>query len=47
MFAEWFPASGYESTVGPEILWNEGPDTSKPDYKSELWMPINKSGKRL
>lgn len=43
IFAEWFPASGYESTGGPEILWNESPDTSKPDYKSELWIPIIKS----
>jgi AraC family transcriptional regulator len=43
VFAEWFPTSGYESTGGPEILWNESPDTSKPDYKSELWIPIAKS----
>lgn len=40
IFAEWFPSSGYESTGGPEILWNESPDTSKPDYKSELWIPV-------
>lgn len=25
-----------------EILWNESPDTSKPDYKSELWIPKSK-----
>jgi AraC family transcriptional regulator len=43
IFAEWFPTSAYESTGGPEILWNESPDTSKPDYKSELWIPITKS----
>lgn len=43
IFAEWFPTSGYESTGGPEILWNESPDTSKPDYKSELWIPVKKS----
>lgn len=42
IFAEWFPTSGYESTGGPELLWNESPDTSKPDYKSELWIPIRK-----
>jgi len=42
IFAEWFPTSGYESTGGPEILWNESPDTSKPDYKSELWIPVIK-----
>lgn len=44
VFAEWFPTSGYESTGGPEILWNESPDTSKPDYKSELWIPVIKKG---
>ena len=43
VFSEWFPTSGYESTGGPEILWNESPDISKPDYKSELWIPIKKA----
>ncbi len=40
IFAEWFPSSGYEMTGGPEILWNEGPDTSKPEFKSEIWIPV-------
>lgn len=40
IYAQWFPSSGYELTGGPEILWNESPDTSKPDYKSEIWIPI-------
>lgn len=40
IYAEWFPSSGYEMTGGPEILWNEGPDTSKTDFKSELWIPV-------
>jgi AraC family transcriptional regulator len=43
IYAEWFPTSGYELTGGPEILWNESPDTSKPDYKSEIWIPVRKS----
>lgn len=42
IYAEWFPGSGYELTEGPEILWNESPDTTKPDYKSEIWIPIRK-----
>lgn len=42
IFAEWFPMSGYEIGVGPEILWNEGKDTSLPDYHSEIWIPIVK-----
>jgi AraC family transcriptional regulator len=40
IYAEWFPTSGYESTGGPEILWNESPDTRKSDYKSEIWIPV-------
>ena len=43
IYAEWFPTSGYELTAGPEILWNESPDTSKPNYKSEIWIPVRKS----
>ena len=45
IYAEWFPSSGYEMMDGPEILWNEGPDTSKPDFKSELWIPIREPNK--
>lgn len=44
IYAEWFPASGYELTGGPELLWNETPDTSKPNYKSEIWIPVRKIG---
>lgn len=42
IYSEWFPASGYESVEGPEILWNESPDTSKPNYRSEIWIPVQK-----
>lgn len=27
IYSEWFPSSGYEVVEGPEILWNESPDT--------------------
>lgn len=40
IYAEWFPTSGYEITGGPEIVWNESKDTSLPNYKSEIWIPI-------
>ena len=43
IYAEWFPTSGYELTGGPEMVWNESTDTSKPDYKSEIWIPVRKS----
>ncbi len=42
IYAEWFPSSGFESTEGPELLWHESPDTSRPDYKSEIWIPVRK-----
>ncbi|WP_020619448.1 AraC family transcriptional regulator [Paenibacillus daejeonensis] len=43
IYAEWFPSSGYESVPGPELLWNEHPDTDVPDYHSEIWIPVKKS----
>lgn len=43
IYSEWFPTFGYELTGGPEILWNESPDTSKSNYKSEIWIPVRKS----
>jgi AraC family transcriptional regulator len=42
IYGEWFPASGYELTGGPEMLWNESPDTSIKDYRSEIWIPVHK-----
>lgn len=40
IYAEWFPSSNYEQIEGPEILWNENKDTSSPEFKSEIWIPI-------
>ena len=40
--AEWLPESGYEFREGPQILWNESPDTTKPDFRSEIWVPVVK-----
>ena len=42
IYAEWLPRSGYTLTGGPEILWNESEDTTKENYKSEIWIPIKK-----
>ncbi|MDF2536247.1 MAG: transcriptional regulator, AraC family, partial [Bacillales bacterium] len=44
IYGEWLPTSGYELTGGPEMVWNESPDTSKPDYKSEIWIPVIRKG---
>ena len=46
IYAEWFPTSGYELTGGPEILWNESPDMTKADHKSEIWVPVRKIDSR-
>lgn len=42
IYSEWFPTSGYEVAEGPEILWNESPDTGLQNYKSEIWIPVIK-----
>ncbi len=42
IYAEWAPSSGYELRPGPEILWNESKDTTLPQYRSEIWIPVVK-----
>ena len=42
IYSEWFPSSGYEVTLSPEILWNESPNTDNPNYRSEIWIPVKK-----
>jgi len=43
IYAEWFPSSDYESIAGPEIVWHESKDTSNPNYRSEIWIPVKKT----
>ncbi|WP_431799896.1 AraC family transcriptional regulator [Halobacillus andaensis] len=40
IYSEWFPSTNYEQKEGPEILWNEGKDTSSATFKSEIWIPV-------
>ncbi|SFD41029.1 transcriptional regulator, AraC family [Lentibacillus persicus] len=42
IYSEWFPTSVYEQTEGPEILWNEDKDTTSPNFRSEIWIPVLK-----
>jgi AraC family transcriptional regulator len=42
IYAEWLPTSAYQLTGGPEFLWHESPDLTKPDCKSEIWIPLSK-----
>ena len=44
IFAEWLPSADYQLRDAPEILWNEGADTTKPDYHSEIWIPVERRG---
>lgn len=40
IYAQWLPSSAYQLTGGPELLWHEGPDLTKPDYRGEIWVPV-------
>jgi AraC family transcriptional regulator len=40
IYSEWLPASEYQLTGGPELLWHESSDLTKPDCKSEIWIPV-------
>lgn len=41
--SEWLPASGYEYASAPDIeVYFEG-DQQSPDYRSEVWLPVQKS----
>lgn len=44
IYSEWFPATGYEHSGGPEIeLYpNEGICSNDDDYRCEVWIPIIK-----
>ncbi len=43
IYSEWLPSNPYECVNGPEIVWNEGIDMSKPDYHSQIWIPVTKT----
>ncbi len=40
IYSEWFPSSGYQLAVGPEMLWNEHKDVASPTFHSEIWIPV-------
>lgn len=42
IFAEWIPSSNFELAEGPEMLWNEHQDVTSPQYRSEIWIPVQK-----
>jgi len=42
IFAEWFPASGYESIPLPTIEVYSDADSASDDCRCEIWAPITK-----
>ncbi|GGH75868.1 AraC family transcriptional regulator [Compostibacillus humi] len=41
IFSEWFPATGYEHSGGPDMeVYVSEDDPSSDDYYSEIWVPI-------
>lgn len=42
IFSEWFPATGYVHDEAPEIEAYLPGDTSSPEYKCEVWIPVKK-----
>lgn len=43
IFSEWFPATGYEHSGGPEMeVYLSDADPYSKDYYSEIWVPLKK-----
>ncbi|MDP1510582.1 GyrI-like domain-containing protein [Paenibacillus ottowii] len=42
IFQEWFPASNYEHSGGPELEVYTMGDAHTEDYRSEVWIPVTK-----
>ncbi|MEE4564121.1 AraC family transcriptional regulator [Paenibacillus polymyxa] len=42
IYQEWFPASNYEHSGGPELEVYTMGDAHAEDYRSEVWIPITK-----
>lgn len=42
IYQEWFPATGYEHSGGPELEVYPPGDASAADYRCEVWIPILK-----
>lgn len=40
IYGQWFPSTNYAPTGGAELTWHESPDMTKPDFKSEIWIPV-------
>jgi AraC family transcriptional regulator len=43
IYSEWFPSSGYQHQGGPEIVWCEQRDITKPDFRCQIWVPVTRT----
>lgn len=42
IYSQWFPSNNYAPTGGPELTWHQSPDTTNPEYLSEIWIPVKR-----
>lgn len=42
IFTEWFPTSNYKIADGPQMEWYSEGDMASEDYKSDIWIPVDK-----
>jgi len=42
ILAEWLPSSGYEWAAKSDVELYSGPNMTAEDYKSQVWLPIEK-----
>lgn len=40
IYGQWFPSSNYTPTGEAELVWHQSPDTTNPDYLSEIWIKV-------
>ncbi|MBS2038335.1 AraC family transcriptional regulator [bacterium] len=41
IYSEWFPASGYQHSSGPEMVWCEQRDITRADFRCQIWVPVS------
>jgi AraC family transcriptional regulator len=41
IYGEWFPSTGYEQALVPDMELYFAGDTESPDYHCQIWVPIN------
>lgn len=42
IYSEWFPASGFQHSGGPELVWYETRERNLDDFRCEIWVPVRR-----